>query len=597
LVFRNESNLGIMRTRNKIQIFTFVLLIVAINDLLIYGGSINGSDNPANDCEKIFVHLDKTVYVAGENIYYKVYVINGKSPLQVPESKILYFSLSDRKSGKQISWRINLDKNSLYGSYQLPENMNSGIYQLAAYTNRIRVNLPENIFSQELFVLNLAKETPDSIYMSVSNAVTESQNRVITIPDNQPGIRMQASKAVYRTNDKVALEITVDNLHLNDTAYLSLSVTNETTISGILNNTNIIEQFNRYKKTNSNSCLNGLENYAYILNGRVLNKNNGSPVGNAKIFLAVVDSVSPKIIYSAADSDGNFRLYLNQFYDNKEIILQLADYAENPDILWDIEKKSIPYSESPDGSFPLSSEQVAFLNRTKDIRLIEAVYTERMISKKVTGTISGVSYFACPDITIIPADYTEMSNFKELTVNIIPALRLKNNYDNYYLQLFNISNKALSENNLVLLNGVPFSDINYIATLGTRDILRIEIINSSRFLAGDLTYDGVISVYTHDNKIPDTYINSHTMVFQNTVAVTDAEIKYDENVVPVRHRSHFPDFRNNLYWNPQLKVYGINNKVTVEFTTSLLADKFNARIEGITSSGSPLSATVSFNVK
>jgi len=584
-----------MRTRNKIQIFTFILLIVAINDLLIYGGSINGSDNPANDCEKIFVHLDKTVYVAGENIYYKVYVINGNSPLQVPESKILYFSLSEHKSGKQISWRINLDKNALHGSYQLPENMNAGIYQLAAYTNRIRENLPENIFSQELIVLNLAKETPDSIYMSASDAVTDSKSG--TVPDDQPNIRIQSLKAVYNTNDKVALEITVDNLHLNDTAYLSLSVTNETPFSGILHSANIIQQFNRIGEINDRPCFSGLENYTYILSGRVLNKDDGTPVRNAKIFLAVVDSVSPKIMYTAGDSDGNFRLYLNQFYDNKEIILQLAGYAENPDILWDIEKKSIPDSESPDVSLPLSSEQVAFLNRTKDIRLIEAVYTERMISKKVTGTISGVSYFACPDIIIIPADYTEMNNFKELTVNIIPALRLKNNYDNYYLQLFNISNKALSENNLVLLNGVPFNDINYIATLGTRDILRIEIINSSRFLAGDLTYDGVISVYTHDNKIPETYINSHTMVFQNTVAVTDAENKYDENVVPVRRQSRFPDFRNNLYWNPELKVYGNNNKVTVEFTTSLLADKFNARIEGITSSGNPLSATVSFNVK
>jgi hypothetical protein len=595
LVFRKRSNLGIMWTRNKIQIFTLILLIVAINDLLIYGGSVGGMDHPDDDYEKIFVHLDKTVYVAGENMNYKAYVIYGKSPLQVPESKILYFALSERKSGKQISWRINLDKNTLYGSYRLPEKMNSGIYQLAAYTNRIRENLPEHIFSQELFIINLAKETPDSVCMCVTNAATDSKTGTVT--DDQPKIRVQALKAVYSTNDKVTLEITVDDLNLNDTAYLSLSVTNEIPFSGILRNSNIIEQFNRIGETNDRSCFSSLENNAYILSGRVLNKDDGMPVRNAEILLAVVDSVSPKIIYSAADSDGNFRLYLNQFYDNKEVILQLADNTGNLDIMWEINQKGIPYSGSADVIVSLSAEQVAFLNRAKDIRLIEAVYSERMINKKVTGTISGASYFACPDIIIIPADYTELSNFKELTVNIIPALKLKNYNDNYYLQLFNISNKALSENNLVLLNGVPFRDINYIATLGTRDISRIEIINSSRFFAGDLTYDGVISVYTHDNKIPKTYINSHTMVFQNTVAGTDTENKHDEYKAPVRPRSHFPDFRNNLYWNPDLKVFGNNNTVTVEFTTSLLADKFNVRLEGITSSGNPLSATVSFNVK
>jgi hypothetical protein len=591
----NESNLRIMRTRNKIQIFTFILLIVAKNDLLTYGGSVNGRDYPANNCEKIFVHLNKTVYVAGETLHYKVYVVNGKSPLQVPESKILYFALSEHKNGEQIQWRVNLNKSSLHGSYRLPVNMNAGVYELAAYTNRIRESVPENVFSQGLFILNLAKETPDSVYIPVSNVATDSPIRAVTTPDDQPDIRLQASKSVYRTNDKVVLEITVDNLQPSDTANLSLSVTNETPFSGMLHQPNIIEQFKGYKEINDKSCFNGLENYAYMLNGRVLNKSDGSPVKNAKILLAVVDSVSPKIMYSAADLKGNFRLYLNHFYDNKEIILQLADNTENLDILWDIDKKIIPYSGNSDISVPLSAEQVTSLNQAKDIRLIEAAYTEEMIEKKIPERMSGVNYFANPDIIIVPANYTELVNFKEITVNLIPLIKYKYRKDSYYLQTFNFNKGTSSENNLVLLNGVPFHDINYISTLGTRDIQRIEVITST-FLAGGLTYDGVVSIYTHDAKIPETYIKKHTLVLQNTVAATDEENKNIEYVVPAQSRSHFPDFRNNLYWNPDLRVCG-NNKVTVVFTTSQLAGKFNAKIQGITSSGIPLDASVSFSVK
>jgi len=582
--------------KNKIQIFTFVLLIAVINSLHIYGGSVNSRDYPADNCEKIFVHLDKTVYVAGENMHYKVYVVNGKSPLQVPESKILYFALSEHKNGKQILWRVNLNKSTLHGSFQLSESMNAGLYELAAYTNRIREGVPENIFSRELFILNLTKETPDSIYIPVSNAVTDNQTRLVTIPDNQPDIRLRASKSVYRTNDKVVLEINVDNLQLNDTANLSLSVTKETPFSGILHNTNIVEQFNRYKEKNDKPCFNGLENYTYMLTGRILSKNDGQPVNDARILLAVVDSVSPKIMYSAADSKGNFRLYLNQFYDNKEIILQLADNIENTDILWDIEKKSIPYSGNSDISVPLSTEQLTSLNQAKDIRLIETVYTEEMIGKKIHETMSGISYFACPDIIIVPADYTELVNFKEITANIIPQLKLKNSKDNYYIEVYNDSKGVLSENNLVLLNSVPFRDINYIATLGTQDIQRIEIINSGRFLVGDLKYNAVVSIYTHDVKIPEPYIKNHTLILQNTVAATDEKNENNEYVSPSQSRSHFPDFRSSLYWNPDLKVGG-NNKVTVEFTTSRLAGKFHAKIQGITSSGIPLDASVSFSVK
>jgi len=179
-----------MRTRNKIRIFTSILLIVTVNGLFIFGGSVNGNDYPADDCEKVLVHLDKTVYVAGENLHYKVYVVDGKYPLQVPESKILYFTLSELNNGHQLLWRVNLDKSTLHGSYKLPESLKSGLYGFSVYTNRIRENVPDNIFSQPLLILNLTEETPDTIYIPVPNTSDESQTRVLSNPDNQPEIRM-----------------------------------------------------------------------------------------------------------------------------------------------------------------------------------------------------------------------------------------------------------------------------------------------------------------------------------------------------------------------------------------------------------------------
>lgn len=584
-----------MRNRNIIRIFTFILLIGTVNNLLIFGEAVIERDYPANNCEKIFVHLDKTVYVAGETIHYKVYVVNEESPLQIPESKVLYFALSEHKTGEQILWRVNLNKSTLHSSYKLPESMDAGVYELATYTNRIRESVPENICSQRLFILNLGKQIPDSVSVPILDTITDIRARAGSIPGNQPEIRLQPSKSLYKKNDKVVLEIAMDNLQFNDTANLSLAVTSESLLSGILQNTDIIEQFNRYKETDGEPCLNGLENYAYLLSGRVLNKNNMSPVKDAKILLAVVDSASPKIMYTAADSKGNFRLYLNHFYDNKEIILQLADNTENLDIIWDIDKKNIQYTGSSDVSVPLLSEQVASLNQVRDIRLIEAAYAEEMVVKKIPEKIPGVNYFADPDIIIVPADYTELVNLKEIIVNLIPSVKFKYRKDSYYIQTFNVNKGALSENNLVLLNGIPFCDINYLATLGSRDIKRIEVITST-FLAGGLTYDGVVSIYTHEVKIPETYIKKYIMIFQNTVAATDEGNINIEYVAPAESQSHLPDFRNNLYWNPELKVSG-NNKVTVMFSTSRLAGDFNAKLQGITSSGIPLEASISFTVK
>jgi hypothetical protein len=340
-----------------------------------------------------------------------------------------------------------------------------------------------------------------------------------------------------------------------------------------------------------------LENHSYMLSGRILNKSDGSPVKYTGIFLAVIDSLTPKILYSATDENNRFHFYLNQFYDNKEIILQPANGDAYSDITWELGKKTVPYSESSGMPLILSAEQIKFLNQVKDLRLIEEVYTEVISVQKVNKTVPEISYFACPDITIVPDDYTEMANFGEIAANIIPQLKLRSRKDNYYLEVYNDSKGALDENNLVLLNGVPFRDINYIATLGTHDIKRIEIINSGIFMAGDLEYNAVVSIYTHDVGLPEPYLKNYTMFFQNTVAGTDEDNDSAKfRVPPGQSRSHFPDFRSNLYWNPELKVSG-NNTIAVEFTTSRLMGQFIAEVQGITSSGIPVIAYVSFSVE
>ena len=114
-------------------------------------------------------------------------------------------------------------------------------------------------------------------------------------------------------------------------------------------------------------------------------------------------------------------------------------------------------------------------------------------------------------------------------------------------------------------------------------------------MAGDLVYNAVVSIYTHDVGLPEPYLKNYTMILQNMVAGTNEESYGNIFEVPEHSWSHFPDFRSNLYWNPELKISG-NNAIAVEFTTSWLEGKFYAEVQGITSSGSPVVAYVSFIV-
>lgn len=583
-----------MRKIHTIKIFTFILLFTTVSNTITYGSWGKNEDASDRNCEKIFVHLNKLVYVAGESLLYKVYVLDGELPLQKPESNVLYLSLSECSNGKDVLWRINLNSNIVFGSYQLPEDLNPGVYELKAYTNRIKENAPEYIFSQDLIILNLAKETPKTLSISEQQGVDDSSYGSMVISSQEPSIQVNTSKSLYGSDEHVMLEITAKNLLLSDTAKLSVSVSSETE-KPLITHMDPVKQFSLYEGQPAKPCTNGLENHGYILSGRIKDKKSNSPLSGAGILLAVTDSVSPQMLFAESDMMGDFRFYVSSFFDNKMLILQCMKDPGEFEVVWEIDHKSIHGLTSKHASIPLTTEQSAFLDQTKDIRLINAIYENISEEEHHSAIITRPNFFGIPDMIIYPDDFAEMVNFKEIADNLLPTVRFAIRNKNYSIQVYNSFSKEWLRNSMVLLNGIPFSDLNYIATLGSFDIQRIEVV-SSRFFAGNLTFQGIVSIYTRDHQIPVTYIDNHTLAFPNDVAATSINNRKTDISANIQSGAHLPDFRFNLYWNPDLRISG-NNQAFVEFTTSQLSGKYKVNIQGITTSGDPLSATISFEVK
>jgi hypothetical protein len=63
-----------------------------------------------------------------------------------------------------------------------------------------------------------------------------------------------------------------------------------------------------------------------------------------------------------------------------------------------------------------------------------------------------------------------------------------------------------------------------------------------------------------------------------------------------RRESTIPDFRNTLYWNPDMKQ-GKNGMVTTEFWTSDIVSDYLIRLEGFTPGGKIVSIIKTFRVE
>lgn len=84
--------------------------------------------------EKLYLHLDKPYYAAGERIYWKGYLTDAIFHLPNTKSNFIYVELINHSNRILNKFKIKRDKGSFYGSILLPADTPAGEYYLRAYT-------------------------------------------------------------------------------------------------------------------------------------------------------------------------------------------------------------------------------------------------------------------------------------------------------------------------------------------------------------------------------------------------------------------------------------------------------------------------------
>ena len=228
----------------------------------------------------------------------------------------------------------------------------------------------------------------------------------------------------------------------------------------------------------------------------------------------------------------------------------------------------------------LKPDEITFLSSANNIRLIEAVYANQSLKNKTKSVVNSFNYFSPPDMLIYPGDYSDLVNFKEIVENILPIVKFAMHNNEYVLQILNSKSGVWVESKTILLNGVPFTDLSYVATLGTKDIRRIEIINSNFFI-GELTRPVLLSIYTNDNKVPELYLKNFTIPYKNTVITNGMAGEIDTHDSARISKEHSPDFKNTLFWKPDARISNRRNLI-IEFPASMLTGMFTVKVQGLT---------------
>ena len=112
--------------------------------------------------EKIFVHTDKTVYMPGEILWFKVYCVDGNNNKSLNLSKVVYVDILDNNNNPVIQAKIAMANGSGNGSLYIPFNVTNGNYTFRAYTSWMKNFSPDFYFRKSITFINPLR-SPDAV--------------------------------------------------------------------------------------------------------------------------------------------------------------------------------------------------------------------------------------------------------------------------------------------------------------------------------------------------------------------------------------------------------------------------------------------------
>ncbi|MPR34983.1 hypothetical protein [Salmonirosea aquatica] len=149
-----------MKKRIKIEIGQAVLLIILPLLTLGQGQPQERIQKSYSDYvnrtlqEKIFVHLDRPLYVVGETLWFKAYCVEGTSHHALDVSKVGYLDVLDKEGNPVAQTKIALTDGQGEGNLLLPATLSSGTYTVRGYTNWMKNFSPDYYFEAPITVLN-----------------------------------------------------------------------------------------------------------------------------------------------------------------------------------------------------------------------------------------------------------------------------------------------------------------------------------------------------------------------------------------------------------------------------------------------------------
>src|ERR1700743_3274445 len=110
--------------------------------------------------EKLYVHTNKSFYLTGEILWFKLYNNDGGTNKMLDLSKVAYVELLDNKHVAVLQAKIPMSQGTGTGSFYIPFSISNGNYELRAYTHWMKNFDADYFFDKQITIVNPVKISP-----------------------------------------------------------------------------------------------------------------------------------------------------------------------------------------------------------------------------------------------------------------------------------------------------------------------------------------------------------------------------------------------------------------------------------------------------
>jgi hypothetical protein len=349
---------------------------------------------------------------------------------------------------------------------------------------------------------------------------------------------------------------------------------------------------------NSKPVLKFLPEYeGHIVSGKVVDRLTDMGTSDINGFLSAPGKHF-KLFVAKSTADGSIHFNTKDFYGSGLIVAQ-ANSEQNSVYRIDLAN---PFSESfasiNTGQFyPSTVPGSRLLKRSIDAQ-VQAVYKADKLNTFQSAKIDTSTFYGRPEARYFLDDYTRFPTMEEVLREYVREVNVRKRRDEFVLTtvLKDENGNTEVKEPVVMLDGVPqFDSGNRITHYNPLKVKKLEIVKDNYFL-GPAAFNGILSFSTYNGDLEGFPLDTASTVLDYDALQLKREFYspvYDTNE---QVTSRVPDFRNLLFWAPDVKTDD-KGKKQISFYTSDIPGKYAIVIQGISSTGKAGSKIVTIDVK